>query len=136
MKSDIISSSQSDLPTRETGLPDDFAQRVLGAAREELRHRQRRNRIGATVLLLGVTIPLALFMHARRDNLTSRQSAVGKRIWQNLPSDDALAYQLGQSTTPPDADDYLLPHAHELTWFAFTYSDASWQYDPGWTDDR
>jgi hypothetical protein len=136
MKSDIISSSESDLPTRETGLPD-FAQRVLGAAREELRHRQRRHRIAAavTMLLLGVTIPLALFTHARRDNLTSRQS-VESWIWQDLPSDDSLAYQLGQSTTPPDADDYLLPHAHELTWFAFTYSDASWQYDPGWTDNR
>jgi hypothetical protein len=136
MKTNIISSGKNSSLTGEPRLPADFAQRVLMIARKKLGRRQLRNRIGATaaVLLLMTAVLLATLTRSRRASFASRDSTdLAKPAWQVQSSDDALAYQLVQTTTPRSAEDYLLPNAAALTGFTSAYSDESWQYDPRWT---
>lgn len=139
MNSYISSSRESGFLIGEPRLPDDFARRVLVAARKKLRRRQLRNRVALAVtgLLLAAAIPLATLVHTRRDDLASRESsAIAKMRWQEPSADDALADEMAQNATPQSAGDYLLPNAAALTGFASAYSDASWQYDPTWTSNR
>jgi hypothetical protein len=116
----------------------DFAQRVLVAAREKLRRRQLRKRVAlaATGLLLAAIIPLAALRHTHRDNLASRESATAKMGWQESSADETLAYEMAQNATSRSAGDYLLPNAAALTGFTSAYGDASWQYDPTWASNR
>ncbi|MBV8053701.1 MAG: hypothetical protein JO071_00500 [Deltaproteobacteria bacterium] len=133
MKTDIVSSGQSNSMGGEPRLPADFAQRVLMVARKKLRRRHLRNRIAtvAAALLLAAAIPLAALVHSQRNSLAIRGSfATAKLGWQEQSADDALAYQLALAATPRSAGDYLLPNVAALTGFASAYNEASWQYDP------
>jgi hypothetical protein len=135
MKSYTASSKQSGPPSGELTLPADFAQRVLLIAQKKLR-RQRLSRIGASaaLLLLMAAIPFATLMHSGPDRVASDDSIeVAQEGW-HLQSNDALAYELAQTTSPRPPGDYLLPNVAGLTELTSVYSEAYWQYDPNWTD--
>ena len=140
MKVERISSRRNGRPAREPNLPDDFARRVIIKARAEQRKRQTRRHItaaGVCALLMASAIPISSFMQSRRINLASREApALVHSEQQELSMDEAGAYQIAQETEPEEIGDYLMPNAAALTDFVSAYTDASWHYDPGWSDDR
>jgi hypothetical protein len=140
MKVERIDSNTSGRPAREPNLPGDFAWRVIVKARAERRKRQTRHHIaaaGVCAVLMVAAIPIAGFMRSTHSNLASREaSALAQRGQQDQSLEEANVDQVAQATKPDEIDDYLIPNTAALTEFASAYTDASWHYDPSWSDDR
>ena len=137
MKSDEISKDDRSTATA-SGLPDDFARRVIVAARAERRRRARIRLGGAVGIAVLAAIPLISSLRTQLANRASEarsdeSSIVARHGWPQQSADAAMAYQLARQDAPHAVGDYLLPGAGTLTEFASSYSDASWRYDPYWT---
>ena len=114
-------------------LPDDFARRVIVAARQERRRRARGRLAGAVcIMLLAAAIPFAHSMRARNHQ---ESIASAQRRWRQQSADAAIAYRMMRQNSHA-VGDYLLPGTGTLTEFASAYGDASWQYDPYWVAYR
>jgi hypothetical protein len=140
MKVERISSRKNGRPVREPNLPDDFARRVIMKARAERRKRETRRSIATTgvcAVLVAAAIPLTSFMQSWRINLASRETpSLVHSEGQDQSMAEAGVYQIEQETRPDEIGDYLMPNTAELAEFASAYTDASWHYDPSWSDER
>jgi hypothetical protein len=119
-------------------LPAGFAGQVLVLVRAERRRRRTRRRsvLIACCVLLAAAIPASTLLQPHGSNRAGTVAAFQERSWHGESLDEAVAYKIAQSSLTESAGDFLLPDTRALTEFSSTYIDASWHYDPYWTDSR